>query len=179
MTPTETVPAPRGTAVRRAWLLTGGIFVLCAAVAKLLIHLYAGGNYGYFTDELYYLACGRHLAWGYVDQPPLIAGIAWLGSPPVWRVAPCDPFLSGAGRSGQDRPYGPDCAGNGRGTICSGSCRTLPCCGAGISGHGQPALDERVRAALLDGLRVRRFEDCAHGNQKLWLWVGSCRGSGC
>ena len=29
-------------------------------------------------DELYYLACARHLAWGYVDHPPLIAGITWL-----------------------------------------------------------------------------------------------------
>jgi 4-amino-4-deoxy-L-arabinose transferase-like glycosyltransferase len=27
---------------------------------------------------LYYLACSRHLDWGYVDQPPLIALIAWL-----------------------------------------------------------------------------------------------------
>lgn len=31
-----------------------------------------------FIDELYYLACSRHLAWGYVDQPPLIAAIVWL-----------------------------------------------------------------------------------------------------
>src|SRR5258708_1042614 len=46
------------------------------AAAKLLVHLYAAGSYGYFIDELYYLACARHLAWGYVDQPPLIALIA-------------------------------------------------------------------------------------------------------
>ena len=45
---------------------------------KLLVHLYAGRYYGYFVDELYYLACSRHLAWGYVDQPPLIAVITWL-----------------------------------------------------------------------------------------------------
>ena len=43
------------------------------AAAKLAVHLYAGRHYGYFVDELYYLACSRHLAWGYVDQPPLIA----------------------------------------------------------------------------------------------------------
>ena len=66
--------------VRTTWILTGGVVVLSAAITKLLVHLYAGGGYGYFTDELYYLACGRHLAWGYVDQPPMIAFVAWLGS---------------------------------------------------------------------------------------------------
>lgn len=39
----------------------------------LALHIYADRFYGYFVDELYYLACARHLAWGYVDQPPLIA----------------------------------------------------------------------------------------------------------
>lgn len=48
------------------------------AAAKLAIQLWAGQSYGYFGDELYYIACGKHLAWGYVDQPPLIAAIAWL-----------------------------------------------------------------------------------------------------
>ena len=57
---------------------TAGAIVLAIAAAKFLIHLYAGRHYGYFVDELYYLACSRHLAWGYVDQPPLIALVAWL-----------------------------------------------------------------------------------------------------
>ncbi len=48
------------------------------AAAKLGIHLWAGRSYGFFVDELYYLACARHLDWGYVDQPPLIAAIAWI-----------------------------------------------------------------------------------------------------
>jgi len=52
--------------------------VAALALLKLAIHLYAGRYYGYFVDELYYLACSRHLAWGFVDQPPLIAAIAWL-----------------------------------------------------------------------------------------------------
>ena len=43
------------------------------AAAKLVFHLYTTRHYGYFVDELYYLACSDHLAWGYVDQPPLIA----------------------------------------------------------------------------------------------------------
>jgi 4-amino-4-deoxy-L-arabinose transferase-like glycosyltransferase len=36
------------------------------------------GRYGYFVDELYYLACSHHLASGFVDQPPLISAITWL-----------------------------------------------------------------------------------------------------
>ncbi len=48
------------------------------AAAKLAIQFAGIRNYGFFRDELYYLACSEHLAWGYIDQPPLIAGIAWL-----------------------------------------------------------------------------------------------------
>jgi hypothetical protein len=36
-------------------------------------------GYGYFRDEFYYLACGRHLAWGYVDHGPIVALQARLG----------------------------------------------------------------------------------------------------
>jgi len=54
------------------------VVVLCISASKFLVHLYAGRHYGYFVDELYYLACSRHLDWGYVDQPPLIAVLAWL-----------------------------------------------------------------------------------------------------
>src|ERR1700674_5429816 len=58
------------------WLLGTGMAVTLAAAIKLALHLYAGRHYGYFVDELYYLACADHLAWGYVDQLPLIAAIA-------------------------------------------------------------------------------------------------------
>ena len=42
------------------------------------LHMLFNGRYGYFVDELYYLACSHHLAWGYVDQAPLIALITWV-----------------------------------------------------------------------------------------------------
>ena len=35
-------------------------------------------NYGYFRDELYYVAAGRHPAFGYVDFPPFAALVAAL-----------------------------------------------------------------------------------------------------
>ena len=72
---TESVSA--GTS-QRPWLFGAGLAVAIIAAVKLALHLYAGRHYGYFVDELYYLACARHLAWGYVDQPPLIALAAWL-----------------------------------------------------------------------------------------------------
>jgi Dolichyl-phosphate-mannose-protein mannosyltransferase len=51
--------------------------MLIAAIPVALLFAVAN-QYGYFRDELYYLACAQHPAWGYVDQPPLIAWIAWL-----------------------------------------------------------------------------------------------------
>ncbi len=54
-------------------LLAGGMAIIWAiALAKLLFHIYFNNRYGYFRDEFDYIACGDHLAWGYVDQPPLI-----------------------------------------------------------------------------------------------------------
>jgi 4-amino-4-deoxy-L-arabinose transferase-like glycosyltransferase len=58
--------------------ITSDAIVLSLSGAAFLLHLYAAGRYGYFTDELYYLACSHHLAWGYVDQPPLIALVTWI-----------------------------------------------------------------------------------------------------
>ena len=52
--------------------------LLAIAATKLLLHLLAIGEYGYFRDELYYLASTEHLAWGYVDHPPLSIAVLAL-----------------------------------------------------------------------------------------------------
>jgi hypothetical protein len=46
------------------------------AVFKLLLHFVFNSDYGYFRDELYFLACGEHLAWGYPDHAPMIGLMA-------------------------------------------------------------------------------------------------------
>lgn len=56
------------------FLLRSDIAILIyLALIKLLIHFLFNGQYGYFRDELYYMACGEHLDFGYVDQPPFVA----------------------------------------------------------------------------------------------------------
>jgi hypothetical protein len=50
-----------------AWLL---------AAAAVLLQMLTNARYGYFRDELYFLACSDHLAWGYVDFAPLVALLA-------------------------------------------------------------------------------------------------------
>jgi len=56
---------------RGARRLGGGL-----ALATVGLHVATSRGYGYFRDELYYLACAQHPAFGYVDHPPLIALIA-------------------------------------------------------------------------------------------------------
>jgi hypothetical protein len=58
-----------------------GAVPFALALAQMLLHLLCGTRYGIFRDELYYWDCANHLAWGYVDHPPLSIAIlaAWKG----------------------------------------------------------------------------------------------------
>src|SRR6266481_4989614 len=51
--------------------LDKSVYVLAALA--VFVHFLFNSKYGYFRDELYYAACGEHLAWGYVDHAPLVA----------------------------------------------------------------------------------------------------------
>ncbi len=70
----RSIPA-RGFRLPR--LLTSGIAGVAAiALARLVLLCYFNNRYGYFRDEFDYLACGNHLAWGFVDHPPLVPFVA-------------------------------------------------------------------------------------------------------
>jgi 4-amino-4-deoxy-L-arabinose transferase-like glycosyltransferase len=53
-------PGPRATGLLVAF-----------AIAKAALQLACITQYGWFRDELYYMASTSHLAWGYVEHPPL------------------------------------------------------------------------------------------------------------
>ncbi len=70
-----------------AWRPVGAVVVVTGVLL-----LAVAGRYGYHRDELYFIACGRHLAWGYPDQGPVTPVLARLmddlapASPTVLRL---------------------------------------------------------------------------------------------
>ncbi len=155
-----------------------GVLVLTVTAAKLCLHLYTGGSYGFFVDELYYMACARHLAWGYVDQPPLIAAIAWL-------------VLHLAGDSLPALRFLPAVAGAAEVALTGLIARQL---GGGRFAQAMAAVAVLVAPGILglDNLfTMNAFEPviwlaCAYlvirilktGNQSLWIWFGLLAGVG-
>jgi hypothetical protein len=67
----------------RAVLWSDNAILVYLALVKLMLHLLTANNYGYFGDELYWLAMSRHLDFGYVDVPPLVA---YLGAFSRWLI---------------------------------------------------------------------------------------------
>ncbi|MGC0422020.1 ArnT family glycosyltransferase [Embleya sp. AB8] len=61
------LPAPPPRALPP--LAKGPIALIMIAVFTVQAAL--SSRYGFHRDELYFVVAGRHLAWGYVDQPPL------------------------------------------------------------------------------------------------------------
>ena len=177
MSPSVVDPAATGKR-ESSWLLGTGLIVALIASIKLLVHAYASGNYGYFIDELYYLACSKHLDFGYVDQPPLIALVTALE-----RIV--------LGESLRAIRFLPVLSGVSLILLTGRFAREL---GAGRFGQGLAALAILLAPGFLatdNFLSMNAFEPlfwvgCAYvyvrivktGNQKLWLWFGVIAGVG-
>jgi 4-amino-4-deoxy-L-arabinose transferase-like glycosyltransferase len=152
------------------------LIVVGGAVALLLFAFSA--RYGYHRDELYFIACGRHLAWGYPDQPPLVPALARLmttiapHSLMVLRL-PSDlavagtVFLTGmiarelgAGRKAQVLAAVAMAASN----VVIGSGHLLSTTTFGLTAWA---------GTILLALRAVRT-----GNDRMWMWVGVVAGVG-
>jgi len=56
---------------RGSWWKGGTAVVVWIAVGTVVVHLATGWRYGFDRDELMALDDARHLAWGYVQYPPM------------------------------------------------------------------------------------------------------------
>lgn len=155
---------------------SGTAIVLYVAALRMILYGFVGPNYGYFRDELYYLACGRHPAWGYVDQPPLIAWAAWLLEHTIGtslyalRLLPALAHTAAivlAGLLARE-------LGGRRWAMFLAALATLFCPVALGLGHlfTMNAFDLVLWTAL--GYLVARI--AAGGDQRIWLWVGALTG---
>ena len=147
-------------------------------VAAFVLQFATAARYGYFRDELYYIDCARHLSWGYVDQPPLIAFFTWLE-------------LHIGGSSLYSLRFLPAVAAGLTVWLAARLARAL---GGGTAGQSLAALSVLIAPGFLlmfHLLTMNAFEPllCTlaaylivrivqTGNQKLWLWFGLVCGVG-
>lgn len=163
---------------RKHWLLGVGLGVAIIAAGKLALHLYAGRRYGFFVDELYYIACARHLAWGYVDQPPLIAAIVRITRAALGDSLSALRFpaaLAGASTVVITGMIARELGGKRFAQSLAALCFALA--------PGVLAIDHFLSMNAFEPLF---WMGCAYlliriiktGNQKLWLWFGLLSGMG-
>ena len=148
------------------------------AAAKLALHLYTGRHYGYFVDELYYLACSQHLDWGYVDQPPLIAVIVWLirhtlgDSLPALRLLPA---LAGAAEIVLAGILARDLGGGRFGQAIAGIGLLVA---PGILVMHNLLTMNAWEPLFWTGAAIVALRIVQTGNPKLWIWFGVLAGVG-
>ena len=75
----STIIRPADPTLHHALKLAAG-FAIARLLFQFALTLWSSHvGYSYFRDEFYYIACGRHLAWGYVDHGPIVAVQARIG----------------------------------------------------------------------------------------------------
>lgn len=160
LAPVPAVAAPPG----RPPLCWRPILLIGALVA--VIHLVVAARYGWHRDEFYYVICGRHLAWGYVDQPPLTPLLARLAASLPGGVFPLRVLAIGAEVGGGRRAQTI--------TAAAAAVAACPVFVAGSALFGTTILDQLIWIALLAltarAIRVRTVP--------AWLAAGLVAGIG-
>ena len=173
--PAATAVAPAQPASRSS---SGPALVACVAGALLLLHLFTASRYGYFGDEMYHLACGEHLAWGYVDQPPLIALVAWVVRHTVGTsllAIRFVPALAGAATVLITGAIARQLGGGRFAQVLAALC--VACCSVYLVLNYLFTMNawEPLLWAACVYVVIRIIKT---GNQKLWLWFGLLSGIG-
>jgi hypothetical protein len=150
--------------------------VYILALVRLTVYLIAATHYGYFRDELYYLACGEHPAWGYVDQPPLIVWMAWLLQHSIGTslyALRLLPMLGHVGAIFAAAWLARDLGGRKWAMFLAGLAVLLTPVFLGLTHLFTMNAFDPLLWTLLAWLLVRLEQTC---DQKLWWWVGALVG---
>jgi 4-amino-4-deoxy-L-arabinose transferase-like glycosyltransferase len=153
-------------------------WVYFIALIYFALHLVTSTRYGYFRDALYYLACSEHLAFGYVDQPPLIAVFAWIARHTLGTSLPALlfwPALAGAARIVLTAMFARELGARRFGTVLAAALAATP----GVWW----VIDHQFAMNCLETLL---WGGCAYvilrliktGNPKLWVAFGAITGVG-
>ena len=153
-------------------------WVYLIALIYFAAHLATSTRYGYFRDALYYLACSEHLAFGYVDQPPLIAVLGWIARHTFGTSLPALlfwPALAGAARIVLTAAFARELGAKRFGTLLAAALAMTPLVWW--------VIDHQF---AMNGLEPLFWSGCAYvalrliktGNPKLWLAFGAIAGVG-
>ena len=157
---------------------TLGPWVYLMALAYFTVHMVTATRYGYFRDALYYLACSEHLAFGYVDQPPLFPFLAWIARHTLGTSLPallCWPALAGVARIVLVAAFARELGAKRYGIALAGALAATPAVWW--------VIDHQFAMNAFDPLF---WTGCAYvilrmiktGNPRLWLVFGSIAGLG-
>ena len=153
-------------------------WVYIIAISYFALHLLTSTRYGYFRDALYYLACSEHPAFGYVDQPPLIAWLGWFARHTLGTSLPALifwPALAGAGRIIFTAVFARELGAGRFGTVLAAALAATP--GVWWIIDHQFAMN-CLEPLLWGGLAYVVLRLIKTQNPKLWLAFGAIAGVG-
>jgi len=154
------------------------LWVYVIAFGYFALHLLTSTRYGYFRDGLYYLACSEHLAFGYVDQPPLIAILGWIARHTLGTSLPALlfwPALAGALRIILTAVFARELGAGRFGTILAAALAATP--GVWWVIDHQFAMNS-LEPLFWGGLAYVVLRLINTANPKLWLAFGAIAGVG-